>query len=114
MTQLIMPEAPEGFKYTGEYRRPLKGEYYLDGDDRASLCSAAMYMRMPILKSARWRAIEGGKYYRISTLNRLKRIKVSDDRGTRSNQDYESGNYFRYASDANKAMKAIQEILLEN
>jgi hypothetical protein len=110
-----MPEVP-GYEYTGEYRSPEAGEWYLSAIGTVSLASCG-FKRWPhpILRKKRlWRTAHGFPYYFVS--DRLA-VNQAVERG--SSADYwrhQCGNYFAtegQAADAVFEMQAITRKLQE-
>jgi hypothetical protein len=106
-----LPEPPEGWEYTGEYRRPAKGEGWLGihGNSFDTSGGVAPLGCFFILKPVKWRAEQGEMFYLVT--NRMTVTSTTDIRTKSDNVQYESGNYFRTEKEAENAASAIKELL---
>lgn len=103
--------APEGYRFTGECRYPVEGEYYLGEGGKPYKCTIDWGLEgLPpfILKKLRTRAREGGKFYYVAA-NLV--VRSSVDEGTLADDSsYTSGNYFLNVEDAECFAKAVETL----
>ena len=97
--EIEVPEPPEGYEYTGEYRSSREGELFLS--DRMVLAgrSASPWL---ILRKKRWRANNGLHYCYVGTNGDI--CTTDEYQGYIDNSRYRTGNYFRTKEEA-KASK---------
>jgi hypothetical protein len=106
---------PEGWEVV-DYRVPGQGDTYLGQDHGGaySLCTNLhehAFSPKLIVKRKRWRADQRGIYYFVdSTFCTLGR---ADDRDSRDNMLYGSGNYFRSQMVAERAAEVMKKSLEE-
>ena len=98
--EIEVPEPPEGYEYTGEYRRSSEGELFLDDGMVLAGQSVAPWL---ILRKKRWRANNELRYY-CYVENNGDIFTIEDYQDYLDNSRYEKGNYFRTKEEA-KASK---------
>ena len=112
--EIELPELPDGWEYTGEYRVPKTGENVLNADGEASIMEARLLLcggkAYPILKRKRWRAERGGTYCRIS--NTLRVEMLADLRSGYDDVRWSAGNYFKTEAEAMDAAEKVKALLL--
>jgi len=106
-----MPEPPEGYEYTGEYRKPREGEYALH-NTIVLKCDNDEYNHFHfILRKKRWRASKGSKYFNVECYG--KACHDTDMQTYGDDLRYEIGNYFKTEAEAQKAADKLKEFLMQ-
>lgn len=112
--EMNLPDLPNGYEYTGEYRNVTEGEYFLPHltkkvklwDDTGY--SMAQYC---IIREKRWRAEKGETYYALTTDYIV--FECTDVRSDLDNDFYQAGNYFQSEKQAEEASIKIKQLLKE-
>lgn len=111
--KMILPDPPEGYAYTGEYRAVKDGEFA--ADDEGNLIRGSTEAAWPILrtiKPKRWRALHGDGYYYVGTTSAILRgVDVYD---SYSDSLHAAGNYFRTKAEAKAFQYKIRKILQDD
>lgn len=115
--KMLMPELPEGYEYTGEYRTVMAGEDYLPVqtvEGYPTVCTwgnsgAHSYDSYAVVRKVRWRAKQGENYWFITDVMGV--LRDVDCRSIKSNGLYSTHNYFETCEEANAASKAILDLL---
>ena len=121
--EIDLPEI-EGYEYTGEYRCPKAGEYYLDGSGRTVSCHYGSRgdtygVRFHILRKKRWRAEIGQAYYRVIAghlYHSNDGIYVEQTREAGHPDDAvrcQSGNYFQTKEEAEAMAEKVRALFKE-
>lgn len=112
--EMNLPDLPNGYEYTGEYRFVQKGELYhncvANGvvEWNTSQTSTLMYC---IVKEKRWRAAEGCDYYTMDSTFDV--FDCSEDGHAMDDDRYQTGNYFQTKKQAEEASVKIKQLLEE-
>lgn len=112
--EMSLPDLPDGYEYTGEYRNVTEGEYFLPHltkkvklwDDTGY--SMAQYC---IIREKRWRAAEGCDYYTMDSTFVV--FDCSEDGHAMDDDRYQTGNYFQTKKQAEEASTKIKQLLEE-
>ena len=110
-----LPEI-EGYEYTGEYRCPKEGEYYLDGSGVSCHYGRrgdTYGVRFHILRKKRWRAVDGQLYWVVCTEGVLGGWMVDSWYENFDEADtcfYASGNYFQTKEEAEAMAEKVREL----
>ena len=112
-TEVLLPELPDRYEYTGEFRIPITGEYYLvidsSGVAKVDICGPKGYYATHIV-AIHYRGSLGSEYYYIDTLGKV--LYAIDMECAEDNSRYDYGNYFRTESEADRMSMAIRDIQL--
>ncbi len=114
----VVVEIPEKIKmgddwyeYSGEYRIPNNEEviYSIPNSSLHSCHSSSFTVKYHIYNEARWRAKKGDEYFFISSIGIV--VDGLDCGFKANNSQYNIGNYFRTAEEAEEKLKLIKEVL---
>lgn len=83
---------PEGFEFTGDFRRAEVGEWYLLGPKARHAALASTGGSRPILKKLRWRAAEDETYWYINSAGSP--CRDYESRTQLHSDRHHVGNYF--------------------
>lgn len=113
-----LPDLPEGYDYTGEHRHPKYGELYLAGGRvlKQSLFGKGAPSFIVEEVDERWRASYGSVYYTVMQED-LSMFVVESEVDSRAPYDddlHAAGNYFETREKANKAIAAMEKLLLNS
>ena len=110
--EMELPEPPEGFEYTGEYRVPNHAEPYLC--ESVAYCNNG-HSKCPepvfILRKKRWRAEQGEYFWYVTTMTGC--LDKAQDRWCMADSLYAIGNYFQTQEQAQQALDKFKQILKE-
>ena len=108
--EIELPEI-EGYEYTGEYRFPIVGEYFLKSFKVQQANQTQCLFPRSILKKKRWRAEKDCRYFMIdntvSVVDCFDIYKLTDDRR------YFFGNYFKTEEQAEGGVESLKKLLQE-
>ena len=109
-----LPELPQGFKYTGKYRTPKVGEYYLALTNGTVFTCLTPGDNGPafIVEKARWRAGVRDTYLYLN--ERLEVREDIDNQCPAASARYALGNYFRTRQEAIAMADKLAQVLKEN
>jgi len=100
--------APEGFEFTGEYRKPEQGEYFDEGNNVRLCTHYGQYaLRYPILKKKRFKPENNEIYYSIGS-----ELTVNQNCWCGCSYEirlYEAGNCYQTEEDALKAKPGLRD-----
>lgn len=111
--EIELPELPDGWEYTGEFRRAEHGEYIaMFADNRALVVSAECRADQDvfIVKPKRWRAERHDEYWYFAS-----RGFLQSDIENGSAVDalrWKFGNYFKTAQEAEAVLEKVEALLL--
>lgn len=110
---LDLPELVD-FEYTGEYRAPRKGEFYLDSEGEP-IASHHNYkgIARPILRKKKWELSDSDYYFFIADTGTVVRDTYNPDSDATHQHRLLYGNAFPSVSVAMKARKRIENLLSE-
>ena len=107
-----MPEPLEGYEYTGEYRSPKCGEWFIDPNDMNPMkTTRGHHLPRFILRKKRWRADMGFDYWFFTSdgvVNRGLDIYEGGDC-----KRYAIGNYFKTEAEAQPAADKLKEFFMQ-
>lgn len=108
--ELQLPMLEKPYKYTGEYRCPDKGEYYLVGSRVCQKRSKEMLrQRYPIVEREVWVPVVDELYYVINELGIVEGHSAAGPAYVKS--CIKSGNYFKTVELAEAARDKMVELL---
>ena len=115
-----LPEI-EGYEYTGEFRCPKAGEYYLDGSGVSCIIMEAVAtilgVRFHIIRPIRWRAEIGQAYYHVHDNGilplRLCVRQATDVGYPHDAVRFKSGNYFQTKEEAEAMAEKVRALFKE-
>lgn len=111
--ELELPELPEEYEYTGEYREPIQGESFMDSFGKVH--TIRLYEALPpklIIRKKRWRARDGDIYWTVSSCVGKKVNSYIEAGLCHDNHYWKMGNYFKTSEEALDARDKIVELLL--
>ena len=114
--QIELPEPPEGYEYTGEFRVPKKNEWTLLMESEELICTAIDFQREKrlILREKRWVPGSGEVFYMLAGDGAILREKGTF---TATDTYYQIGNCFKTTKDVKLLLeefkKAIEKVRTE-
>ena len=113
--EIDLPEI-EGYEYTGEFRCPKAGEYYLDGSGVSCIIMEAVAtilgVRFHILRKKRWRAEIGQAYYHVND-NGIYVKQTTEVGYPHDAVRFKSGNYFQTKEEAEAMAEKVRALFKE-
>jgi len=107
-----MPEPPKGYEYTGEYRQPKIGEWFIDPNDmKATRTSSGYHLPRLILRKKRFRADYAHCYYFVGETGKV--LKDYDNRRATDAARHAIGNHFETEAEAQKPADKLKEFLMQ-
>jgi len=109
-----MPDLPDGWEYTGEYRLPKKGDHYFTAFRGVSKASFSFKNdNQLIVKRKKWAPRTGEVYWFIRKTSFEAASSTFDPTYSSDNQNSFSGNYFRTKETAEWVAKKFKDLLEE-
>ena len=111
--EMDMPEPPDGYEYTGEYKPLLKGELGFGGEfddiyEGPTLCCWPVVKKKP---KAFWRAYGGEKYYIVTPDGNIRTMRED---GFMADDAYHAfGNYFSSKEQARAAAEKVKRAFIK-
>ncbi len=108
--EIDMPELPDGWEYTGEYRRAGCADYYIHSME-GSILMGRSEAKHPLVRRRRWRAALGQPYFYVNYACEV--VDTEACGGTHDGVLHGLGNHFRTKEEAELAASKFKQMLKE-